>query len=493
MFSAALWIAVCGCDGPADNDHGSSCGTGIIADLPAPTPVWTHASANSQYYAPRVVDLDNDGKLEVLITGGSETPSFGEVVALDAATGFVRWQAGAEHDLYSSPVFLDVTGDGVKDVFVGGREETFMAVDGARGQVLWRFTDTREMPNYNFFNFYTPVLVADQTGDGLPDLLMATGGDDGIPRGEARPPGHLIVVGSADGALVSAALLPDGGETYMSPVLLPDHDGTSQTILFGTGGESWAGSLWETSLSTVLSGDISSAKRLVKGTGKGMIAPPALADVDQDGQADIIVATFDGRLMVLSGATKEIIWQKTFDGFESFSTPTLGFFDKDDVPDVFVAFLQGRFPDYIGGQRVMLSGKDGSVLWQANAGDFAMASDVAIDLNGDGVDEVIFNSNTVRDPLTGRPDDQQLYLLDGAHKQARTWGTQPGGFAPGAPWVGDLDADGCVDMVLPRHSPEPGTNDGLLTRFRVAAPVPKIIRWGGYFGTMFDSIVQPRH
>ena len=120
---------------PTRQGPGSKCGSGPggIAGLPAPEPVWTHAQADAIYFAPRGADLDGDGKPEILITGGNEMPAVGEVVALDGATGAVRWRATAERQLYSSPVLLDVTGDGVKDVFVGGRLEAFMAVDGASG------------------------------------------------------------------------------------------------------------------------------------------------------------------------------------------------------------------------------------------------------------------------------------------------------------------------------------------------------------------------
>jgi outer membrane protein assembly factor BamB len=457
--------------------------------LPAPQPVWTHASAESIFYAPRGADLEDDGRLEVLITGGNERPAFGEVVALDGATGTVRWRATAETELYSSPVFLDVTGDGVKDVFVGGRLEAFMAVDGASGDVLWRFEDPRPLPEYYFYNFYTPLLVADQTGDGLPDLLVANGGGDGIAPREARPPGHLAVLGSADGSLAAVAVLPDRQETYMSPVLLPDDGAASPTILFATGGESWSGSLYETSLSAVLAGDLTAARKLVTGSGKGVIAPPALADLDRDGRLDIIVATFDGRLLALDGASKEILWERRFENAESYTTPTLGFFDADDVPDVFAVFLHGVFPDYTHAERVLLSGRDGSVLWQAEDGDFAMAGDVAVDLDGDGIDEVIFNANVLNDPSVAPANQQQLHLVDSARLEARPWGQPLGAFAAGSPWIGDLDADGCLDMLVPRHSSEEGTNDGLLTRFRVAAAVPANIRWGGYFGTRFDSVV----
>ena len=381
--------------------------------------------------------------------------------------------------------------DGVKDVFVAGRDATLMAVEGARGHLLWNFNDANPTRENFSYNFYTPVLIPNQTGDGLPDLLVANGGEDGIPPHEPRPPGGLGVVSSLDGSIVAFALMPDGQETYMPPVLLPDDGAASPTILFGTGGETWAGSLWATSLSAVMAGDLSGAQKLVTGSGKGMIAPPALADVDGDGRLDIIVATFDGRLIALSGSTKAVIWEQDFDSAESFTTPVLGFFDGDDVPDVFAVFLHGTFPDYISAERVLVSGRDGEVLWRGEAGDFAMAGDVAVDLDGDGIDEVIFNANTLSDPLTGRPADQQLYVVDSARRQAHSWGMPTGAFAPGSPWVGDLDADGCLDLVMPRHSPEPGSDDGLVTRFRVAAPVPATISWGGYFGTRFDSVIEP--
>jgi outer membrane protein assembly factor BamB len=496
ILCGALSIIVVGCgDGNEPSRTKCGIGRGGVSGLPGPTPVWTRASSQSIFYAPRVVDLDGDGNLEVLLAGGNETPAFGEVMALDGKTGAVRWLATADAELYSSPVFLDVTGDGVKDVFVGGRMAAFIAVDGASGAVLWRFQDDRATPDgflYSFYNFYTPVLISDQTGDGLPDLLVANGGGDGIRPGEPRPPGHLAVLSSADGSIAAYAVMPDGQETYMSAIVLPDAGTASPTILFGTGGETWAGALWEAPLSAVMAGDLSGARALVTGAGKGMIAPPALADVDRDGRLDIIVATFDGRLIVLSGSTRTVIWQRTFEDAESYTTPALGFFDADDVPDVFAVFLHGTFPDYISAERVLLSGGDGDMLWQGETGDFAMAGDVAIDLDGDGIDEVIFNANTLRDPLTGRPADQQLHVIDTARHQARAWGMPLGALAAGSPWVGDLDADGCLDLLMPRHLSEPGISDGLLTRFRVAASVPATISWGGYFGTRFDSVVVER-
>jgi len=492
ILTGTLGILVVGCDDPPAGPSRCGAGPGGIANLPPPGPVWTRVSADSNFYAPRVADLDGDGNLEVVIAGGNEMPKFGELVALDGTTGAVRWYAPADAELYSSPVFLDVTGDGVKDVFVGGREATLVAVDGARGNVLWSFNDVNPTRDGFLYNFYTPVVIPDQTDDGIPDLLVANGGADGIPPHEARPPAGLGVVNSFDGSIVAFALVPDGQETYMSPIVLPDDGAASPTILFGTGGETWAGALWEAPLSAVLAGDLSGARKLVSSSTKGMIAPPALADLDGDGRLDIIVATFDGRLIALDGSTRDVLWERDFDGAESFTTPALGFFDGDDVPDVYAVFLHGTFPYYIGAERVLLSGRDGKEIWQGEAGDFAMAGDVAVDLDGDGIDEVIFNANTLSDPLTGHPGKQEVGLVDSAHRQAHAWSMPLGGFAPGSPWVGDLDGDGCLDLLLPRHSDEPDTNDGLITRFKVAASAPATVSWGGYFGTRFDSILTGR-
>jgi len=114
-IAGAMAIALSGCEDTHYAGAASKCGNsgGGLAGLPAPAPVWTHAQADAIYFAPRGADLDGDGRLEIIVTGGNEMPATGEVVALDGATGAVRWRATADTQLYSSPVFLDVTSDGL--------------------------------------------------------------------------------------------------------------------------------------------------------------------------------------------------------------------------------------------------------------------------------------------------------------------------------------------------------------------------------------------
>lgn len=451
--------------------------------LAAPEPGWSHSVAEMVYFSPRGHDLDGDRALEIVASGGREVPPMGKVVALDAATGSLRWQVSARQQLYGSPVFLDVTLDGADDVFVGGRNKEFLAIDGESGELLWRFPHEGVSAPDGWYNFYTAVIVEDQTGDGLPDLLVANGGADGFEPYQPRPPGHLLVLDSADGSILASAGTPDRAETYMSPLLLPDAETESPTLLFGTGGETRPGGLYKTTLQRVLEGDLSGATPLLEGDVKGVIAPPALADFNQDGRLDIVVATFDGRLVALDGVNDTVLWQQTFADSETYSTPTLGFFDDDDVPDVFAVFLQGEFPDYSSATRALVSGRDGSKLWEQADGDFAMAGDVAVDLNADGIDEVIFVAN---DTSADVDSQQQLYLLDTKQRRARAWGPPLGAALPASPWAGDLNGDGCLELVVSHRHVETDKTTSFLTELRVDAPASNV-RWSGYLGTRFDS------
>ncbi|HEX6765587.1 MAG TPA: hypothetical protein VF103_08925, partial [Polyangiaceae bacterium] len=185
----------------------------------------------------------------------------------------------------------------------------------------------------------------------------------------------------------------------------------------------------------------------------------------------------------------EILWEQAFDDSETFSTPTLGYFDDDYRPDVFAVFLHGVFPEYDRVDRAVISGADGSVLWEGSGGTFTMAGDVAIDLDGDDADEVIFSSSDWNvEPSSGHT----LHLFDAKANTEREWGPPLGAPSPSSPWAGDLDADGCLDLVVATHTPAEETNEAGIARFRVAARVPKRLSWGGYLGTSFDSIVPKR-
>ena len=70
-----------------------------------------------------------------------------------------------------------------------------------------------------------------------------------------RVPGKVLIFSGADGQILSSSVVPDGRESYYSPVLHQSQDGTT-TVLFGTGGETHGGALWYITLHDLYKGNI---------------------------------------------------------------------------------------------------------------------------------------------------------------------------------------------------------------------------------------------
>ena len=87
--------------------------------------------------SPRATDLNKDGVLDIVMgTGLNEyqQTEFG-IIAVDGETGELLWKQVAPDQVYGSATFYDVNGDGVDDVFIGGRSPHFKALDGKTGRM----------------------------------------------------------------------------------------------------------------------------------------------------------------------------------------------------------------------------------------------------------------------------------------------------------------------------------------------------------------------
>ncbi|XP_066299151.1 uncharacterized protein [Branchiostoma lanceolatum] len=359
--------------------------------------------------AMRLMDVNGDGVLDVVTGFGTGAdgyhipsvvcdlyfngsfPCFGGLLALDGATGRELWRSFADHEIFGVNCNEDISGDGVNDCLAGGRSGAFQAVSGRDGRVLWKFGP--QEAKVEMMNLYTAQFLPDMDGDGVPDVLAAHGGDPLREPGSLyRLSGRLLILSGKNGKVLRWAEVPDKQETYYSPQVYSRQDGRL-TVLFGTGGETHPGSLWRMPLDDLYEGNMDNAEVLYSDPQKGIMTPPVLVDLTADGTVDIVMAMFNSTVVAMDGETGEALWNASFPMSESYSTPAVGFYNDDDVPDFMVHYQHGPgFPIYYQSDTTILDGRNGQPLLVPYIRDTvgAQASPLAISVEGHGNDVFLY-------------------------------------------------------------------------------------------------------
>ena len=129
------------------------------------------------YHHLALVDVDGDGRLEALASGGYMT-----VYCADAATGRVRWKIGGlNYNAGRTAGVADVDGDGVLELGIAFVDGHFNCYNGATGELKW---------SLDLQAAGSDAIAADVDGDGRPEFvfgcndehLWAVGVRDGRPR-----------------------------------------------------------------------------------------------------------------------------------------------------------------------------------------------------------------------------------------------------------------------------------------------------------------------
>lgn len=241
--------------------------------------------------SPVVVDIDRNGSKDVVIATMD-----GRVVVLDGRTGRVRvthrqgaplyCPAGVDcrpDGFFSTPVVLDVNGDGRLDIVAASHDHTVYAWTW-NGGLLWRrfFYDT----------LWSSPAVGDIDGDGKPEIVF--GGDIypgnplGVPQG-----GLMWVIRARDGSTYPGYPKSIPGQTVWSSPALADlnRDGNLD-IVVGTGTH---GDLGDDESDRRVYAFTARTRRVVIGwpvaVGGRVVSQPAVGDIDGDGVAEVVVAS----------------------------------------------------------------------------------------------------------------------------------------------------------------------------------------------------------
>lgn len=462
--------------------------------------VWeTNLPVIGSQSSPRTADLNDDGILDIVMGAGKNEyqKSKQGILAFDGKTGNILWQQEALDQVYGSPTFYDITGDGIVDVFIGGRSPHLQALNGKNGDVIWEYQyqyENDSILKYAHFNFQNSVIVPDQNGDGLDDLLTVNSGNSKAAPGseDDRYPGVLMLFDSKNGNVIAADTMPDGKESYMPPLCFLQPGDEELTIIFGTGGETIDGNLYRAKLSDLFEKKLSNAKVIASEKGHGFIAPASIADITHDGVYDIIAISHGSTAFAIDGRDQHLLWKRVFKNTECSNSFAVGYFTDDDTPDFFTFVSKGVWPNSTGSLQVMLDGKTGDIVYQDSIGCTGYSSPVVYDINNDGTDEAIISVNEFDCSVgfVGAPPkamENKLIAID-----FQSGKTQLIDQAPGfkniftTPWIGDMDDDGYLDII---HCQYYHTGDLLLflgmriRRISYAVKMNKKVRWGAYMGS----------
>lgn len=464
--------------------------------------------------SPALADLDGDGTLDIVFGTGvdrvvpdpddeerrilrPEPQVPGYVVAVSGATNEKLWEAPNPGEAFTTPRYADLSGDGKPDVIMGGREGALSAYNGADGSLLWRTlpSDVAETPFP--YNFFTPAFIRDVDGDGVADLVVAYGGDDTRPPETARDPGYLAVVSGAHGSVLAAQPTPDGSETYSSPVAYERSDGT-EWIVFGTGGETHPGAAYRAPVSSFLDGTFpEEVEQLVEPGDKGVIAPAALVDLTEDSELDIVISTFDGRLVALAGATGEVLWARRHEGEESYHPPAIMRISPDGGLGLFLSRGIGAFPRYEGSVHRVVDAADGRILLEHESALSPAGAPLAVDLTGDGVDEPIFFGVHFPSGQGGR-----IHILHLASPKVITYDVLTN--IASTPVIADPRDTGALELISLSWAVDPdflAQGDTIppawsdfrwqLFRLDLSASPPPQNSWAGYMGSAGNGRYEP--
>ncbi len=354
----------------------------------------------------------------------------------------------------SSPAVADIDNDGHDEVVIGSREGWLKAIDGD-GSLIWHVPVIPHIPAECIAQSTpspidsTPA-IGDLDGDGTVEIVV------GVGSSHDR--------GSHSGGLVAFS-----------------HTGSVEW--------KWQGNRDYGGVNTFTN----------DGRCEGVASSPAIGDVDGDGHDDVVFGGFDGRVWALD-RNGNTVAGFPFESYDTiWSSPALFDVDNDGAAEIFIGV--DSWPGVVsnfhqGGLLRALDVSGGAVtqLWAKYTSDIVASSPAIGDINGDGRAEVVFGTGEYwfvacthnADPACptyawGARDHQKVWAVDALDgTDVSGWPVSANGTVQTAPALGDIDADGQLEVVFGSYDEYVYAYNGDGTRLWATKANTELIQGAGW-------------
>ncbi|NUP10154.1 MAG: alkaline serine protease [Polyangiaceae bacterium] len=432
--------------------------------------------------APAIADLDGDGRPEIVAvtyagtiyviendgtvrTGWPKRLPRVPSCSLDPATPSTGPCMSTESRIargsFAAPVVEDMDQDGRLDVIVSafdGRIYVFDAdgsdVSGFPVEVRYDGTFGGGPPAPN--RVFTTAAVADFNKDGVPDILVGSnqligeGGNSGAVylvdgRGNDAPSLYLP---NWPVTMTSLNLFPLVAEGITNSPVIGTFDGTQAAVAHGNA-----------SSPLIIPGDPGEQTKL-------NAYPPNILPQRTDYPNDGLDPS--SAFGPLSKATQPNTMLPLF------SQPALGDMDQDGQPDIVASGGSLNLAINLQSPSDNLKGDNLLSMWSVKTGKMLPASPMVLE------DFTFFNSSAIAD-LTGDGYPEAIigsggyyvHAIDGCGREPEGWPKFTGQWIIPTPAVGDVDGDGKLEVAI-------GTRNGWLYLWHTSAPTTNVIEWESY-------------
>lgn len=357
-------------------------GTGLKKTWPIGDALWWYFIRDNFDVSPKAImafdDMTGDGIDDVIVC---------------SEDNYIRCLNGNSHGLadmmwetriYSGSIYQqnaltkleDINDDGVEDIVVGTAwgDRSVVALSGNTGKILWKF-DTHAYGEGGWI--YQVECKYDYNGDGIKDVLAASGNDSG-----GNGPRSVFCLDGETGDLIWESML--GGAVF-AVIGVEDFTGDGQPdVLAGsTNGNSSEGK------ATGINGADGEQEWNFVVAGTAVWAVAQIDDINGDDIKDCAVGGFSGNYYLLNATDGNQLHQNAVYGEIILRFEVMEDVNNDDYSDLLIA--------HTGTNGIIVSGYDASTIWIESLPDksynVAWISDITGDKINDALIGTLYSSN----------------------------------------------------------------------------------------------------